>query len=127
VIVTAKVPVPVPKAFVAVSWTLNVPDLLGVPEIAPVVELMVKPAGRLVAAKLVGLWFQPGEKENELPTVPVVLWLVGVKFGACPPPLPPPPAAARSHPNVSDDFAEVTALAVSTCGAMLLVTVARLA
>src|SRR5207244_360588 len=45
VIVSLKIPVPVPKAFVAVRLTLNVPDLVGVPEITPVVEFRLKPAG----------------------------------------------------------------------------------
>src|SRR6476619_3132424 len=50
VIVRAKVPVPVPKAFVAVSWMLNVPDLVGVPAITPVVGLRLKPAGSELVA-----------------------------------------------------------------------------
>src|SRR5205823_11255720 len=50
VIVRAKVPVPVPEAFVAVSWILNVPDLVGVPEITPVVGLRFKPAGSELVA-----------------------------------------------------------------------------
>src|SRR4026207_2418873 len=45
VIVRAKVPVPEPKAFVAVRLRLNVPDLVGVPEIAPVVVFRLKPVG----------------------------------------------------------------------------------
>ena len=45
VTVRAKVPVPVPKAFVAVRWTLNVPDLVGIPEITPVVAFRLKPIG----------------------------------------------------------------------------------
>jgi hypothetical protein len=45
VIVSVKVPVPVPEAVVAVRLILNVPDLVGVPEIAPVVGLTLKPAG----------------------------------------------------------------------------------
>jgi hypothetical protein len=46
---------PVPPAFVALIVTLDVPAAVGVPVIAPVEVLTLKPAGRLVALKLVGL------------------------------------------------------------------------
>ena len=39
-----------PEALVAVSWTVDVPAAVGVPEIAPVAGSTTRPAGRLVAA-----------------------------------------------------------------------------
>ena len=41
-------------ASVAVTITLNEPVTVGVPEMVPVVELMVKPAGSPVAAHVAG-------------------------------------------------------------------------
>ena len=46
---------PVPPALVALIVTLDVPAAVGVPVIAPVEVLTLKPAGRPVALKLVGL------------------------------------------------------------------------
>ena len=45
---------PVPVALAALSVTLEVPAPVGVPEIRPLPVLMLKPAGRPVAPKLVG-------------------------------------------------------------------------
>ena len=45
VIVRTKVWVSEPAAFLAVIWILYFPDLVGVPEITPVVVFLVKPAG----------------------------------------------------------------------------------
>ncbi len=53
--VITKVAVPVPPAFTAPMVTLVVPATVGVPEIAPVVVLRVKPAGKAVEVKLVGV------------------------------------------------------------------------
>ena len=52
--VSARVIVPVPPALVAFKLTLEVPAVVGVPEIKPVVVLIDKPAGNPVALKLVG-------------------------------------------------------------------------
>ena len=41
---------PVPPPFVALKVTVEVPATVGVPEMAPVEELSVKPAGKPVAA-----------------------------------------------------------------------------
>ena len=46
----------VPVAFVALTVTVNVPPVVGVPEITPVVVSSFNPGGRPVAAKLVGLF-----------------------------------------------------------------------
>jgi hypothetical protein len=46
--------VPVPPALVALIVTDDVPVAVGVPEITPVVELTLSPAGKPVALKLVG-------------------------------------------------------------------------
>ena len=53
--VRTKVVLPVPPAFAALTVTLEVPAVVGVPEIKPVPVFTVKPAGRPVALKLVGL------------------------------------------------------------------------
>ncbi len=53
--VRVKVWVPVPPAFVALKVTEDVPALVGVPEITPVLVLTESPAGNPVALKLVGL------------------------------------------------------------------------
>ena len=53
-IVKVRVFVPVPPALVALKLTLEVPAVVGVPEIKPVVVLIDKPAGSPVALKLVG-------------------------------------------------------------------------
>ena len=66
-----KVAVPVPLSFVAVSVIVYDPTLVGVPEITPVVVLIVNPAtGNGDGPKLSGLWFVLGARENEVPTVP---------------------------------------------------------
>ena len=50
-IVRCKVPVPVPHWFVAVSVTVNVPGLVGMPVMFPVVGSIDKPWGRKFAAE----------------------------------------------------------------------------
>jgi hypothetical protein len=55
-IVTVKEPVPVPLELVALRVTLEVPAAVGVPEIKPELVLTVRPAGRPIALKLVGLF-----------------------------------------------------------------------
>jgi hypothetical protein len=45
---------PVPLLLVALSITVDVPAIVGVPVIKPVVELTANPAGRPDAPKLVG-------------------------------------------------------------------------
>lgn len=54
VMVRESVAVVVPPAFVAPIVTLEVPVAVGVPLIAPVLVLTLKPAGNPVALKLVG-------------------------------------------------------------------------
>ncbi len=53
---TVKVSVwlPVPKGLMAESVIVLVPAVVGLPEITPVTELRLKPAGRAVAVNLVG-------------------------------------------------------------------------
>ena len=53
--VKVNVLVPVPPALVALRATLEVPAVVGVPEMSPVAVLMDRPAGNPVALKLVGL------------------------------------------------------------------------
>ena len=47
---------PVPDPLAAERFTAKVPDAVGVPLITPEVVLMLKPAGKPVAVKLVGLF-----------------------------------------------------------------------
>ena len=54
--VSVRVAVPVPAALVALSVTLALPAVVGVPEITPVVVPIDSPAGRPVALKLFGLF-----------------------------------------------------------------------
>ena len=53
-IINVKSMLPVPLVFEALKVTVNVPDAAGVPEITPVVVLMLRPAGKPLALKLVG-------------------------------------------------------------------------
>jgi hypothetical protein len=55
-IVMTSVALPVPPALVALIVTLDVPAVVGVPEINPVLVFTDKPAGNPVALKLVGLF-----------------------------------------------------------------------
>jgi hypothetical protein len=54
-ITRTNVAVPVPPAFVALKATFEVPGVVGVPEIKPLVALTDNPVGNAVALKLVGL------------------------------------------------------------------------
>jgi hypothetical protein len=54
-IVTVRTPLPTPTEFVALIVTTDIPALVGVPLITPVAGLIVRPAGRPVAAYIVGL------------------------------------------------------------------------
>jgi hypothetical protein len=54
-IVNVSVAVPVPPALVALSVTLDVPVVVGVPDITPLDVITDSPAGNPVALKLVGL------------------------------------------------------------------------
>ena len=68
---TFKVAVPVPFWFVAVSVIVYDPTLVGMPEITPVVVLIVNPAiGNGAGPKLSGRPFVLGARENDSPTVP---------------------------------------------------------
>ena len=65
-IIRFRVAVPKPHPFVALSVTVNVPGLVGVPETVPVLGSIDKPWGRKFADKVPG-WFVPGVKENGTP------------------------------------------------------------
>ncbi len=80
-IIRFNVPVPLPHWFVAVSVTVNVPGLVGIPETVPVFGSIDKPRGSQLALKLVGLWFVLGVMENGTPVPPVAFVFCGVKFG----------------------------------------------
>jgi hypothetical protein len=54
-IVSVRFSVPVPYALVALSPTVEVPAAVGVPVMAPVEVFTLRPEGRFVALKLVGL------------------------------------------------------------------------
>jgi len=54
--VKVSVALPVPPALVALIVTVYVPAVVGMPEINPVLVLILKPAGSPVALKLVGLF-----------------------------------------------------------------------
>ena len=54
--VITNVAFPEPPPLVAMMVTLNIPTTVGVPVISPVVVLTVKPAGKPVALKLVGVF-----------------------------------------------------------------------
>jgi len=54
-IVRVSVEVPVPLALVALMVTFVVPAAVGVPDMRPLAVLTLKPAGRPMALKLVGL------------------------------------------------------------------------
>jgi hypothetical protein len=69
VIIRFKVAVPEPHAFEQVSVAVNVPGLLGVPEIFPVAVFRDKPWGSQVTPKLVGFWFVLGVIENGTPVL----------------------------------------------------------
>ena len=51
--VNNRVRIPIPQALLALIVMLLLPTVVGVPEMTPVSGLMLKPAGRPVAAKLV--------------------------------------------------------------------------
>jgi hypothetical protein len=55
-IVSVNAAVPVPLALVALRLTSDVPAVVGVPEIKPELVLTLRPAGKPVALKLVGLF-----------------------------------------------------------------------
>ena len=52
--VNNSVRLPIPPALLALIVMVLLPTVVGVPEMTPVSGLMLKPAGRPVAAKLVG-------------------------------------------------------------------------
>ena len=54
--VKVSVALPVPPALVALIVTVYVPAIVGVPEIKPVLVFTLKPGGKPVAPKLVGLF-----------------------------------------------------------------------
>jgi hypothetical protein len=56
-IIRFKIAVPLPYWFDAVSVQVNVPGLVGMPKILPVLVSIDRPWGKKFAPKLVGLWF----------------------------------------------------------------------
>ena len=72
-----------PHAFLTLSVIVNVPGLVGTPEIVPLLGSMDKPWGRKLALKVFGVWpFVLGVMENGTPVPPDSLILSGVNFGA---------------------------------------------
>jgi hypothetical protein len=69
VIISFKVAVPEPHAYEQVRVAVNVPGLLGAPEIFPVAVFRDKPWGSQVTPKLVGFWFVLGVSENGTPVL----------------------------------------------------------
>jgi len=67
--VRSHVAVPEPFWFEQVSVMVNVPGLVGMPEMVPLVGFRLKPWGRKLAVKLVGFPFVFGVFENEAPAV----------------------------------------------------------
>lgn len=80
-IVIPKVAVPVPEPLLAYSATFVVPIAVGVPVMAPVEELKVKPAGSVLTLKLVGDWVAAIVKVNGEPTLPAAVSGVLVMTG----------------------------------------------
>ena len=72
-IIRIKVPVSLPHAFDTLSVMVNVPGLVGMPEMVPVLGSIDKPWGRKLAANVCGF-------------VPFVLNVMGGEIGA---PVPP--------------------------------------
>jgi hypothetical protein len=71
-IIRFKVAVPLPHPFVAVSVMVNVPGLVGMPEMVPVLGSIDKPWGRKFALKVCGF-------------VPFVLTVIGDNGAPVPP------------------------------------------
>jgi hypothetical protein len=81
-IVRFKVPWPVPHPFDALSVTVNVPGLVGMPKMSPVIGFTNKPWGSVSGPKLVGLWFVFGDwRKNGTPVCPDAFVFCGVKPG----------------------------------------------
>ena len=64
------VSLPVPPPFVAFTFTVDVPAAVGVPEISPLDAFTLNPAGKPVAAKLVGEFVAVIWYVNAVPVVP---------------------------------------------------------
>jgi len=74
---------PRPHAFDTLSVIVNVPGLVGMPEMVPLVGSIDKPWGRKLALKVFGVWpFVLGVMENGAPVPPDALIFSGVNFGA---------------------------------------------
>jgi hypothetical protein len=71
VIVSVRVALPVPPAFVAPNVTVEVAAAVGVPEISPVEVFTDKPPGKPAALKLVCEFVAVIWYENAVPTVPL--------------------------------------------------------
>ncbi len=80
-IVNVSVALSVPPLFVALKVTVDVPELVGVPEINPLASID-KPAGKPVAPKLVGELVAVIRFKNALPTVPLALVALVITGGA---------------------------------------------
>ena len=71
--VMTKVPNPVPPALLALMLTLVVPVALGVPVMAPLLVLTLRPAGNPLALKLVGVLLAAIVQLKAEPLVPVAV------------------------------------------------------
>jgi len=82
VMVSVSVALPVPALLVALNVVVDVPAVVGAPEIKPEAVFTVRPAGNPDAPKLVGklaaiIWY-----ENALPIVPLAVPLLVITGGA---------------------------------------------
>ena len=77
--VIVRVLVSVPKPLIALIETLVLPAEIGVPEIAPVCVLIVRPAGRFVALNEVGAFDAAITKVNAALTVPLTASALVIK------------------------------------------------
>ena len=59
---------------------MNVPGLVGMPEMFPLLVFIDKPWGRKFAPKLSGLWFVLGVKENGTPVAIVTFSMIRRKL-----------------------------------------------
>jgi hypothetical protein len=84
-IVRFKVPMSLPHAFVTLSVIVNVPGLVGMPEMVPVLVSIDRPCGRKLAVNVCGFVpFVLNVMGGEIgaPVPPDALVMLGVNFGS---------------------------------------------